>query len=66
LAARWIGLPWIEAQHFSLGTASNSILGYDPRPPQVPVIEQWNLASVTRLNLLPGALPLPATQIGDT
>lgn len=45
LAARWIGLPLIEAQHFTLGTASLSILGYDPRHPEVAVIALWNAAS---------------------
>lgn len=42
LAARWIGLPLVEAQHFSLGTASLSILGHDPHHPEVPVIALWN------------------------
>jgi probable phosphoglycerate mutase len=45
LAARWIGLPPIEAQHFALGTASVSILGCDPHHPKVPVIALWNEAS---------------------
>jgi broad specificity phosphatase PhoE len=43
LAARWIGLQLIEAQHFSLDTASISILGHDPHHPQVAVIAQWNM-----------------------
>jgi broad specificity phosphatase PhoE len=42
LAARWIGLPLIEAQHFKLGTASLSILGHDPHHPEVAVIALWN------------------------
>jgi len=41
-AARWIGLPIIEARHFSLGPASLSMLGYDPAHPEVPVIALWN------------------------
>ena len=45
LAARWIGLPVVEAQHFQLGTASISILGEDPHHPEVPVIAQWNGSS---------------------
>ncbi len=45
LAARWIGLPLIEAQHFMLGTASVSILGHDPHHREVSVIEQWNCVS---------------------
>ena len=43
LAARWIGLPLIEAQHFTLGEASMSILGYDPSHTSVRVISLWNL-----------------------
>jgi probable phosphoglycerate mutase len=43
LAARWIGLPVIEAQHLSLATASISILGFDQDHPTIPVIEQWNI-----------------------
>ncbi len=42
LAARWIGLSVVEAQHFTLGTASLSILGFDPHHPEVSVIELWN------------------------
>jgi broad specificity phosphatase PhoE len=38
LAARWIGLPVIEGQHFLLGTASLSILDYETHNPEVPVI----------------------------
>jgi|GEM_PF-16636 len=42
LAARWIGLPVVQAQHFPLGTASLSILSYAVHHPDVPVIERWN------------------------
>jgi broad specificity phosphatase PhoE len=42
LAARWIGLPVIKGQHFTLGTASLSILGYNPAHPEVRVIALWN------------------------
>ena len=45
LAARWLGLPLIAAQHFILGTASRSILGRDPHHSEVPVIVQWNLGA---------------------
>ena len=38
LAARWIGLPVIEGQHFQLLTASLTILGYEPHDPELPVI----------------------------
>jgi broad specificity phosphatase PhoE len=57
LAARWIGLPPIEAQHFALGTASLSILGCDPHHPKVPVIALWNEASH---ELVTGARPRAA------
>jgi broad specificity phosphatase PhoE len=42
VAAQWIGLPVIDAQHFALGTASLSILSFDPAHPEVRVIELWN------------------------
>jgi broad specificity phosphatase PhoE len=42
LASRWIGLPIVEGQHFSLGTASLSILSYRPAHPEVRVMALWN------------------------
>jgi broad specificity phosphatase PhoE len=42
LAARWIGLPVIEAQHLLLSTACLNVLGYAPSHPDVPVIALWN------------------------
>jgi probable phosphoglycerate mutase len=42
LAARWIGLPVIDAQHFLIGTASLNILGYNPAHPDISVIALWN------------------------
>jgi probable phosphoglycerate mutase len=42
LAARWIGLPVMEGQHFLLGTASLSLFGCEPSHPEVPLIELWN------------------------
>jgi broad specificity phosphatase PhoE len=42
LAARWIGLPVIDGQHFSLSSGSLSILTSDPRHPDVTVIGLWN------------------------
>jgi broad specificity phosphatase PhoE len=42
LAARWIGLPVSEGQHFVLGPASLSILGHEPGHSDVRVITLWN------------------------
>lgn len=42
LAARWIGLPVIEGQHFSIDPASLGILGVNPTHPDVRVIALWN------------------------
>ena len=44
LAAQWIELSVVKSQHFSLGTASLSILGFDPAHPEVRAIELWNAA----------------------
>jgi broad specificity phosphatase PhoE len=44
LAARWIGLPVIDGQHFSCGPACFSVLGHDRDHPEVRVIELWNAA----------------------
>jgi broad specificity phosphatase PhoE len=46
LAARWVGLPLVEGQHFPLGTASLSILDHEPDHPEVRVITLWNAAPV--------------------
>lgn len=45
IAARWIGLAVVEAQHFELGTASLSIFSFDPHHPTVPVIALLNAAT---------------------
>jgi probable phosphoglycerate mutase len=42
LAARWIGLAVIEAQHLTFGPASLSILAHEAGHPKVPVIVLWN------------------------
>jgi broad specificity phosphatase PhoE len=42
LAARWIGAPVIDAQHFALGAGSLGILGHEPHHPAVRVIALWN------------------------
>ncbi len=60
LAARWIGLPLIEAQHFTLGTASLSILGHDPHHPGVAVIALWNAASGEQSD------PMSSSNAGET
>ena len=43
LAARWIGLPVLQAQHLQLETASLSILALNPSHPGLRVIAQWNM-----------------------
>lgn len=42
LAARWIGLPVVLGQHFSLSTGSLGVLSNDPRHPEVAVLALWN------------------------
>ena len=42
LAVRWIGLALVEGEHLQLGTASLSVLGFNPSHLDVPVIAQWN------------------------
>ncbi len=42
LATRWIGLPVAAGSHFSLDTASLSILGQNPSHPEVRAITLWN------------------------
>lgn len=42
LAARWIGLAVVEAQHFPLSTASISIFTFDSHNHRVPIIALWN------------------------
>ena len=44
LAARWIGLQVAAGQHLPLGTASLSILSYNPAHSEVRVIALWNAA----------------------
>ena len=44
LATRWIGLPTIQGQHFALGVASLSILGFEPSHPETRAIALWNFA----------------------
>ncbi len=46
LAARWIGLAVIEAQHFALGPATVSILANETGHPSVPVIALWNAGAL--------------------
>ena len=42
LAARWIGLPLLAAQHFALHPASISILGHETAHPDRRVVQLWN------------------------
>ncbi|CAN0384169.1 unnamed protein product [Phaeothamnion confervicola] len=45
LAARWIGLPVGQAQHFVLSTASLSVLGYEHNLADESAIVLWNAVS---------------------
>jgi probable phosphoglycerate mutase len=49
LAVRWIGLPVLQAQHLVLGTASISVLAYNPAHPDLRVIAHWNHAATDPL-----------------
>ena len=61
LAARWLGLPLVEAQHFPLDTASLSIFSFNtPHHPEVPVIALWN---ATPHNIF---TKVPSSPTGDT
>ena len=42
LAARWIGLPLTQGQHFTMAPASISILGFETDHPSRRVISLWN------------------------
>ena len=42
LAARWIGLPVVQGQHFAIDPASIGILGAETHHPQRRVISLWN------------------------
>jgi len=53
LAARWIGLPVIDGQHLLLGTASLSILSYNPAHPERRVISLWNACPATSPEFAP-------------
>lgn len=46
LAARWIGSPVLDGQHFSEGPASLGILASDAHHPEIRVIALWNAAPV--------------------
>jgi probable phosphoglycerate mutase len=44
-AARWIGSPVSQGQHLMLGTASLSVLGYNPSHPDIRAIVHWNTSA---------------------
>jgi broad specificity phosphatase PhoE len=41
-AARWLGLPVVNGAHFSLATASLSVLGHHPNHLEIRTIDLWN------------------------
>jgi len=45
LAARWIGLPAFQGQHFTIDPASIGIFGFEADHPQRRVISLWNASS---------------------
>lgn len=45
LAARWVGLPVMQGQHFAIDPASVSILSFETGHPQRRVISLWNSTS---------------------
>ena len=45
VGVRWIGLPIDQAQHFILGTASVSILGFGHNRADEPAIVAWNASA---------------------
>ena len=45
LAARWTGLPVEQGEHLQLGTASLSILAFNPAHAGLAVIALWNLSA---------------------
>jgi hypothetical protein len=47
LAARWIGLPVAQGQHFALDPASISILGFEASHPERRVVLRWNTQAET-------------------
>ena len=55
LAARWIGLPVRQAQHFLLSTASLSILGYEHNLAEESAIVLWNALSNEMFDLVPSS-----------
>ena len=48
LAARWIGLPVVQARGFFMSTASVGILGHEHHDAAEPVVEQWNVKACGR------------------
>ena len=50
LAARWIGLPVRQAEHFLLSTASVSILGYEQNSADESAIVLWNAVSTNTVD----------------
>jgi probable phosphoglycerate mutase len=57
LGARWIGLPVEQAQHFLLGTASLSILGYEHPLAEESSIVLWNAVPNDALDMGPSPAP---------
>lgn len=59
LAARWLGLPVENAEHFLFGTAGLSILEYQRDEVELPVIALWNSSPVEALSTVLRVSPVP-------
>jgi probable phosphoglycerate mutase len=55
LAVRWIALPLRTGRHFGLDTGSLTVLRYDHRDMEVPIIATWNAVSNEFFDLAPRA-----------
>ncbi len=61
LAARWVGLPVEQGEHLQLGTASLSVLGFNPAHPGLPVIAHWNRSAQAAGTVLTRPVPEACT-----
>ena len=53
LAARWIGLPVVQGQHFALDPASIGILSFEVSHPERRVVSLWNAREISMFHSTP-------------